>query len=63
MFIKLNQKNNIEFEYKQCKEGPKELVDIETLKTYYTLFYCCNCKDELIFNKENYKCVSCKRLL
>jgi hypothetical protein len=63
MFMKLNQKNNIEFEFKKCKDRPKELEDIKTLKTEYTKFYCYNCKDELFLYKENYKCFSCKRLL
>ena len=63
MFMKLNQENNIEFECMQCKEGSKELKDIEALKTYYTKFYCSNCKDELFLYKENYKCISCKKLL
>ena len=61
--MKLNQKNNIEFEFKKCKDRPKELEDIKTLKTEYTKFYFYNCKYELFLYKENYKCFSCKRLL
>ena len=45
---------------KEIERLEKELEDIEALKTYYTKFYCSNCKDELFLYTENYKCISCK---
>ena len=63
MNMKLNKRENIEFKCQNCDSEYKELKDTETLKTFYTKFFCSNCERELLLYKQNYKCTSCKKLL
>ena len=63
MHMKLNNNNNIEFKCQECDKEYKELSEKDTLRTFYTKFFCFNCKNQIILYKENFKCVSCKNLL
>ena len=63
MEMRLISNDNIEFKCQNCDSEYKELIDTEALKTFYTEFFCFNCKEQLILYKENYKCSSCNNLL
>ena len=51
----------------ECKSGKKIISTLENIpniiqKAKYTIYYCSNCKKELYFDSDNFKCNNCNNL-